>query len=129
MAPVVDALQVVVAVQLLQGLALLVGMLYLVRRLKALTEDIMWRDRAQVQPLAGELCRLDATVRASRAEAATYLEAVFTGVRGLSNHLDAARVTATETLNELRRHALRPASAEQPPKSRPQGELARVASR
>jgi hypothetical protein len=130
MLPVVDALQVVVAVQVLQGMALLVGIIYLARRLKSVTEDITWRDRAQVQPLAGELCRLEATVRAARAESATYLEAVFTGVRGISNNLDAARATAAETLNELRRQPARPGPAVRPPAlARPQTELARLASR
>lgn len=130
MVPVVVALQVVVAVQILQGLALLGGIIYVARRLKAATEDIHWRDRAQVQPLARELSKLDATVRAARAEAATYLEAVFTGVRGLSSNLDAARATAAETLTELRRHPARPAPAVRPPAlSRLQAELARLASR
>ena len=130
MAPVFDALQLIVVVQALQGLALLVGVLYLMRRLKAVTEEIVWRDRAQVQPLAGELCKLDATVRAARAEAATYLEAVFTGVRGISNNLDAARATAAETLTELRQQAARPAtSARPPPFPRQQPELARLVSR
>ncbi len=130
MLPVVDVLQLVVAVQVLQGLALLVGILYLARRLKSVAEDITWRDRAQVQPLAGELSRLDATVRAARAETATYLEAVFTGVRGISSNLDAARTTAAETLNELRRQTARPAAAVRPPAmARAQAELARLASR
>jgi hypothetical protein len=123
-------LQVVVVVQVLQGLALLVGILYLTRRLKAVTEEIVWRDRAQVQPLAGELCKLDAAVHAARAEAATYLEAVFTGVRGISNNLDAARVTAAETLDEVRRQPAHPAPpARPPPFSRQPPELARLVPR
>jgi hypothetical protein len=130
MSPVFDALQVVVVVQVLQGLALLVGIVYLARRLKAVAEEIVWRDRAQVQPLAGELCKLDAAVRGARAEAATYLEAVFTGVRGISNNLDAARVTAAETLDELRRQPAHPATpARPPPFSRQQPELARLVPR
>jgi len=127
MLPVVDALQVVVAVQILQGVVLLGGIVYLARRLRSVAEDVTWRDRAQVQPLAGELSRLDATVRAARAEAATYLEAVFTGVQGISNNLDAARATAAETLNELRQQPSQ--GARPPPFPRPQPELARVASR
>jgi hypothetical protein len=107
MASVVLALEVVVAVQLLQGLALLLGFLFFSRRLKVVTEEITWRDRAQIQPIATELSKLDASVRAARAEAATYLEAVFTGVRGMSRNLDATRATAAEALNELRGHPAR----------------------
>ena len=105
MPSVVLALEVVVAVQLLQGFALLLGFVFLARRLKTVTEDIVWRDRAQIQPIAAELARVDANVRAARAEAATYLEAVFTGVRGMSRNLDATRATAAEALAELRHRA------------------------
>jgi hypothetical protein len=111
MAPVVVALQVVVAVQLLQGVALALAVVYLARRLKAVTEDITWRDRAQVQPIASELNKLGASVRAARAEAATYLEAVFTGVRGMSRNLDATRAA----LDEVRRQSA--PTAQRPPKA------------
>lgn len=125
MPSVVLALEVVVAVQLLQGFALLLGFVFFARRLKAVTEDIIWRDRAQIQPIAAELSKVDATVRAARAEAATYLEAVFTGVRGVSRNLDATRAAAAEALAELRHRAPLASSASQAT----QPGLNRVASR
>jgi hypothetical protein len=117
MLPVVDALQVVVVLQALQGLVLLLAILYLARRLKLVTEEIVWRDRSQVQPLAEKLIRLDAAARAARAENATYLEAIFTGLRGMSRNLDAARATAVETLDELRRQSTAPPPSVRPPKA------------
>lgn len=92
------ALQVVVVVLALQGVALLLGLIWLGRRLKQVTEEINWRDRAQVQPLARALSMLESTVRGGRAESANYLEAVFSGVRGIARNLDLVRTTAAQTL-------------------------------
>jgi hypothetical protein len=98
MASVVLALQVVVVVVALQGVALLLGFFWLERRLKLVTEEISWRDRDQVQPLARALSSLESTVRGGRAESASYLEAVFTGVRGISRNLDLLRAITAQTL-------------------------------
>jgi hypothetical protein len=51
------------------------------------------------------MSNIEATVRQSRAETASYLEAVFTGIQGLALNLDAARETSTQALEELKKRA------------------------
>jgi hypothetical protein len=103
MLPVVVALQTVVVVQIVQAVALIVATIYLLRKLAAVEAERSKREQAQARALTAELSNLEATVRAARAETATYLEAVFTGVRGLAQNLDAARTTSAQTLEELKR--------------------------
>jgi hypothetical protein len=105
MLPVVLALQTVVLVQVLETLALILGAIYLVRRLAAAEAESRRRDQAQARVLAAALSDLEVTVRAARADSATYLQAVFTGVQGLARNLDAARESSAQTLEELRRRA------------------------
>ena len=109
MSSVVLALQVVVAVQVLQGVALFLGLVWLSRRLRAATEEIAWRDRAQVQPLARGMSELESNVRGARAEAATYLEAVFSGVRGIIRGLDQMRETNARFMQQVQKRKLPPA--------------------
>jgi len=96
-------LQAVVAFQAIQALALLLAVGYLSQRLRTEAVESRRRERAQMQDLAAELDQLRAIVRAARAESATYLEAVFSGVRGMARNLDAARDSVAQTLQELRR--------------------------
>jgi hypothetical protein len=103
MLPVVVALQTVVVVQIVEAIALIAATIYLLRKLAAVEDERSKREQAQARALTAELSNLEATIRASRAETATYLEAVFTGVRGLAQNLDAARTTSAQTLEELKR--------------------------
>src|SRR5471030_397441 len=89
MLPVVLALQTVVVVQVLEAAALILGTLYLVRRLRAAEAEARRRDVAQARAMAAALSSLEGVVRAARADSATYLQAVFTGVQGLARNLDA----------------------------------------
>jgi hypothetical protein len=105
MLPVVLALQTVVVVQVLEAAALILGTLYLVRRLRAAEAEARRRDVAQARAMAAALSSLEGVVRAARADSATYLQAVFTGVQGLARNLDAARESSAQTLEELKRRA------------------------
>jgi uncharacterized membrane-anchored protein YhcB (DUF1043 family) len=105
MLPVLFALQGMIVVQAIQALALLLAVAYLAHRFSAEAAESRRRDREQVQAVAAELNALRATVKAARAESATYLEAVFSGVRGMARNLDAARDTSAQTLEELRRRS------------------------
>src|SRR3954465_86243 len=109
MLPVVVALQTVVVVQIVEAVAVALGIVYLLRRIRTLEEERKRREQAAARALTAELSNLEATVRAARAETATYLEAVFSGVRGLALNLDAARNTSAETLEELKQRSTPPA--------------------
>jgi Tfp pilus assembly protein PilV len=113
MLPVVLALQTVVVVQVLEAAALILGTIYLVRRLRAAEAEARRRDVAQARMMAVALSNLEVVVRAARADSATYLQAVFTGVQGLARNLDAARESSAQTLEELKRRAQ--AATEPPP--------------
>jgi len=95
----------VVVVQVLEAAALILGTLYLVRRLRAAEAEARRRDVAQARAMAAALSSLEGVVRAARADSATYLQAVFTGVQGLARNLDAARESSAQTLEELKRRA------------------------
>jgi hypothetical protein len=103
MAPLVVALQTMVAIQALQAVALVLAVVYLVRRLRFEAAQNRRHESAQLQLLAAGLAKLGVTVGAARAESATFLEAVFSGVRGMARNLDAARATSAQTLEEMRR--------------------------
>ena len=83
MTPILLVMQGVVLVGAVQTLALLVGVAWLVHWTRAREAERRDRDRALRIALAAEIAELKTLVRASRAETATYLEAVFTGVRAL----------------------------------------------
>ncbi|HUJ27379.1 MAG TPA: hypothetical protein VLW85_15245 [Myxococcales bacterium] len=88
MSPVLLVMQGVVAVVAVQTLVLLAGVAYLVHWLRCREAERRRRDRALRMALAAEIAELRTTVRAARAEAATYLEAVFTGVRQIVREAD-----------------------------------------
>jgi hypothetical protein len=111
MLPVVVALQTVVVVQIVEAIALIAATIYLLRKLSAVEAERSKREQAQARALTAELSNLEATIRSTRAETATYLEAVFTGVRGLAQNLDAARTTSAQTLEELKRSSPPPGEA------------------
>ena len=95
--PVIQGLVVGLAIQ---TAVLLFGAVYLVQRMRSQEAERRRRDRELRRALAAELAELRTTVRAARAEAATYLEAVFTGVRGLARNQE-ARPAAGEDAGRL----------------------------
>jgi hypothetical protein len=122
MLPVVSALQVVVVVQALQTLALVAAVAYVIGRLKATVAETRLREEEREQATAAELKRMEATVRAARAEAATFLQSIFTGVQGIARNLDATRTTTAEALEELRQKAAAPPAEPPPTPPRPPSE-------
>jgi hypothetical protein len=135
MLPVVSALQAVVAVQVIQTLALAVAVLYILRRFASDQAESRRRAQEREESLASELRRLvaeraedrrqanereasiatelrklEGTVRAARAETATFLPSIFAGVQGIARNLDATRSSTAEALDQLR-----PKPAEPPP--------------
>ena len=96
MSPVLLIMQGVVLVVAMQTLIALIGVAYLVHWMKVREAEQRQRDRALRAAIAADVAELRTTVRAARAEAATYLEAVFTGVRGLARNLDAAREASAQ---------------------------------
>jgi hypothetical protein len=91
MLPVVNALQMVVAVQVIQTLALAAAVVFVLRKLKAGLAQHEQRQQQRDEALTAELKRFELQMRAARAESAQYLESVFSGVQGILRNLDATR--------------------------------------
>ena len=94
-----------IAVALLAALSLgaLVASLTLHARLGRFELARQRAERDQRVQLEAGLMVVERQVRAARNESATFLEAIFTGVRGLARNVDATRTTTVETLEELRK--------------------------